>query len=454
MIRLIAVLILATAVCWGAITIEVGDGQGQPGDDLGIVISLSADTPITAIQLELAVDPEQGLIGVASPGTALADHALLSSAPLTRSLVYSASSTSLANGALISIPVTVAPTGLGSASLSLQNLYLVAPNGSVLTPDTVVPGTLTIDFTDTDNDGLHDGREQRLANRDPNDGIVTIADVKPGDDGDHDGWTLSQEFAADTDPLDGDSYPNWQMPLGPLTIGYNDTPSQLPAGGSPFVILDDLATDIRSRGYTHQWIVCANSTAQLTWNPNDIPVNHSLSMSRIAGTDPNERQLVPHIDMALESSVDLVGGECVLVEFSRAFVGFQFAAGWNLFSLPLEPDNPAPESIFEGEQSIMWEYVNLPIRPRYVMPRLMRAKSGYWTYFDLPASIGVTGVRPADPATGLRPGWNLVGYLDSATLPTDTVAFWWDEALQVLLPHPDGTLTKLGRGYWVWEPEP
>jgi hypothetical protein len=454
MIRSLAFIFFSSIACWGAITIEVGDGQGQPGDALGIAITLQSDTPITAIQLELDVDPEQGDVGVASAGPVLNDHQLLSSAPLARSLVYHADSAALANGALISLPVTVAATGLGSATLSLRNLLLVAPDGTALVPDSVLDGTLTIAFADTDNDGLHDGREQRLANLDPNDGIVSIADVKPGDDGDRDGWTVSQEFAADTDPLDGDSYPNWQMDLGPLTIGYDSSPSSSPAAGADLAILGDLLTDIRPRGFTHQWIICANSSAQLTWNPAEIPPNHSLSLSRIAGTDPSERLLTPHIDMAIDSSVDLVTGECVLVEFSRAFVGFQFAAGWNLVSLPLEPDDPAPASIFEGEQSVMWEYVNVPIRPRFVMPRLMRAKSGYWAYFEFPASIGVTGVRPVDPAPGLRPGWNLVGYLDAAPLAADVHAFWWDEALQVLLPHEAGTPTVPGRGYWIWEPEP
>jgi hypothetical protein len=455
MIRTISLLFLANIACWGAITIAVSDGQGQPGDALAIAITLTADTPVTAIQLELVVDPEQGDVGVASPGGALADHAVLSSAPLTRSLVYSANSANLANGTVISIPFTVAPTGLGSAVISIQNLFLVAPDGSTLTADSVLDGTLTVDFADTDNDGLHDGREQRLANLDPNDGIVTIADVRPGDDSDRDGWSLSQEFAADTDPLDGDSYPNWQMSLGPLTIGYDSSPSTTPAVASPsFVILDDLVAAIRPRGYTHQWIICATAPGQLSWNPAEVPVNHSLSMARIAGSDPAERLLTPHIDMAIESSIDLVAGECVRVDFSRAFVGFEFVAGWNLVSLPLEPDNPAPSSIFEGEQSIMWEYVNEPIRPRYVMPRLMQAKSGYWAYFELPAAISVTGVRPADPATGLRPGWNLVGYLDSAVLPAETDAFWWDETQQILLAHDPDAPTVPGRGYWVWEREP
>jgi hypothetical protein len=454
MFRSLALLIFTTVTCTGAISVSISDGHGQPGQQVAITISLASDQQITAVQLELALDAEQGSVGVANAGPALDDHQLLSNPVLARSLVYSANSTPLANGTVFTIPITVAATGLGSASLDLRELFLVAPDGHALAADVVNAGTLTIDFADTDNDGLHDGREQRLANRDPDDGIHSITDVNPGDDADRDGWTLAQEFAADTDPLDPDDYPDWRMDLGPITIGYNSAPETTAAPpGAPLALLGDLSADIRPRAFTHQWILCATTNAQLTWDPADIPPNHSLALARIVGVDPSERLLAPAIDMALESSIDLLAGDCLRIDFSRAFVDFQFVPGWNLVSLPLEPDQASPSSIFEGEQQVMYEYVNLPLHPRFVRPRAMQAKRGYWAYFEWPAAIGVTGARPANPNPRLRPGWNLVGYLDAAVLPPGTQAFWWDQQAQQLVPY-DGRPTTPGRGYWVWEPQP
>ena len=450
---LLYLLAFANFASVAATSITVSDGHGQPGDAVAIQIAVNSDQAITAIQLELAVDAEQGAVGAATAGSALGTHQLLTNPDLARSLAYSAESATLANGAVFTIPVTVAATGLGSTTLELQNLYLVAPDGNAFAPDSITSGTLTIGFADTDNDGLHDGREQRLANRDPDDGIHTIADVRPGDDADRDGWTLIQEFDAGTDPLDADSYPNWQMDIGPVTIGYDSTPATVAAPlNAPFVLLGELVTDIRPREFTLQWILCATSNAQLTWNPADVPPNHSLSLARIAGAEPSERLLAPAIDMAVESSIDLVEGDCLRIDFSRAFVDFQFVPGWNLVSLPLEPDDSSPDSIFEAEQQIMYEYVNIPLHPRFVLPRVMQAKRGYWAYFELPAAIGVTGARPADPNPGLRAGWNLVGYLDSVVLPADIQAFWWDADAQQLLPY-DGSPTVPGRGYWVWRRE-
>jgi hypothetical protein len=54
--------------------------------------------------------------------------------------------------------------------------------------------------TDLNHDGLPDSWEYRIIDASTNDAIRTLADVRPGDDFDHDGATNYQEYIADTDP--------------------------------------------------------------------------------------------------------------------------------------------------------------------------------------------------------------------------------------------------------------
>lgn len=67
-----------------------------------------------------------------------------------------------------------------------------------------------LDFTrpdnvDSDSDGLGDLFEQRIIDADPDDGLVSFADVKPEDDFDHDNSTNAQESERGTDPTNSDS---------------------------------------------------------------------------------------------------------------------------------------------------------------------------------------------------------------------------------------------------------
>jgi hypothetical protein len=67
-------------------------------------------------------------------------------------------------------------------------------------------GQTRIDLTigvDSDNDGLPDSWEQELIDQDMTGRLHTLADVRPGDDLDGDGFTNLQEYIAGTYALDG-----------------------------------------------------------------------------------------------------------------------------------------------------------------------------------------------------------------------------------------------------------
>jgi len=67
-------------------------------------------------------------------------------------------------------------------------------------------GTQMTAFTDNDGDGLPDSWEQQIIDDDPLDDIETIWDVSPDDDYDDDGSTNGEEFCANTDPTDDQSF--------------------------------------------------------------------------------------------------------------------------------------------------------------------------------------------------------------------------------------------------------
>lgn len=68
---------------------------------------------------------------------------------------------------------------------------------------------------DRDGDGLNDLAELLIVDADPADAIVTIDDVKSGDDFDKDGFTNQQEIGWCIDPADKDSFPNLWVQLDP-----------------------------------------------------------------------------------------------------------------------------------------------------------------------------------------------------------------------------------------------
>lgn len=146
--------------------------------------------------------------------------------------------------------------------------------------------------------------------------------------------------------------------------------------------------------------------------------------------------------------------------------------GWNLFSLPLIPQNTAITSVtapIAGKFISIWSYRNGAWRtfdpniPAFSDLASLEAGLGYWINMTTSAHLTVSG-SPAPRRVDLVSGWNLVGYNFSASQDAGTalssisgklINIWTfsDEAWKAYDPvNPEfSNLSHLqpGKGYWI-----
>jgi VCBS repeat-containing protein len=135
-------------------------------------------------------------------------------------------------------------------------------------------------------------------------------------------------------------------------------------------------------------------------------------------------------------------------------VSVTLEVGWNLISVPVTPDDPAVGAVFRS----------VPVPPTvyewrdggYRQAATIEPKRGYWVRLDgrLPATVSVSGRLAWDKALDLAAGWNLVGPVADAALPTTPAAantsWWcWDTRFQEYRLVGEHDLLQAGRGYWV-----
>ncbi len=134
---------------------------------------------------------------------------------------------------------------------------------------------------------------------------------------------------------------------------------------------------------------------------------------------------------------------------ARAFLHLE--VGWNLISLPLDPDDPAPEAVFPKAEGPAWRWDGV----RYQPVSALTAYTPVWIYAAKAIDCTVDGLAAEDDQPSqLRPGWNLMGTKGSVSLePTSRgalVAVDWDAAAQrYTWVGPGAPLDPL-RGYWFF----
>ena len=175
---------------------------------------------------------------------------------------------------------------------------------------------------------------------------------------------------------------------------------------------------------------------------------------------------------------------------SEGQVDLQLHRGWNLASLPLNPDNETILSIvtsvlshlrsiwtynaFSGE----WEYYIAGGPQNIVNLATRRPGRAYWVDMDDEVALTITGEELSNRATYLWQGWNMVGYGSSTerlieedffSVPGMSHSVWtYDNnptgSWPVYSPDAPGFVDKLenlypGAGYWIcveedclWDP--
>jgi hypothetical protein len=137
--------------------------------------------------------------------------------------------------------------------------------------------------------------------------------------------------------------------------------------------------------------------------------------------------------------------------------------GWNLISLPLEPDLTDPAELLRHPNgggpcytSPIW-YFDATAQ-RFRRATAMTAKLGYWLYCpdELGPPLERDGFAPA-PGQPLVAGWNLVGPTgagatcplprqdDGARFPSGCIWHWNGDAYE---PPPENLL-RAGAAYWI-----
>lgn len=209
-----------------------------------------------------------------------------------------------------------------------------------------------------------------------------------------------------------------------------------------------------STGLTLAWDTAALPRTGLQMEETYIPSEYRDSRAVIVAT----------IDMAATTSLHIAPGNSRTMIITPILTEFEIALGegWSLVSLPIEPDDPAAETVLADADCWypvwQWEPALNDGAGSYVEATELHALVGYWIYSRCAASVTVVGLAPSDQQTALVAGWNMVGVASDTVLPESsaiaTPVSYWDcsnccyESL-----YANETLTT-GHGYWIyaWNP--
>ena len=159
------------------------------------------------------------------------------------------------------------------------------------------------------------------------------------------------------------------------------------------------------------------------------------------------------------------------------------AAGWNLISLPVTPDNPGIADLtagISGDLAIVWGYDAdpdtgtwlwyVPGNPASTLTAVEEG-TGYWFFMNGPTTLEgsgqeIPGQGAPPPAYDVFVGWNLIGFSSTTSMSLESylasiagnysIVWGYDAEGQTWLWYaPDNasrTLTTMepGFGYWLW----
>jgi hypothetical protein len=262
-----------------------------------------------------------------------------------------------------------------------------------------------------------------------------------------------------------------------LDVG-SDEQCPMPGSGQACLASDDLAlsysADYRALAETGEFLLLVSASddedATVTWHASTLPSGKCLSIYEVVlDTVSRDRSAVPQelvgntgLNMALTSSLTVPAGDTrsYVIRYGDDLV-FDLAleAGWNLVSLPIEPNDPALDIVLDdgetlrdglrgtvyGGDVITWN------GEEYTTVSELHACIGYWIYMPGEGQVVlVQGLPVWQTQLDLTRGWNQCGVEAAGATPDDArivgTPWFWNalsrryEATDVLRP---------GLGFWI-----
>jgi len=203
-----------------------------------------------------------------------------------------------------------------------------------------------------------------------------------------------------------------------------------------------------------RWLLwTANARGTITWDPTQLPHYGVFIM--------NDR-----IDMREVNSYDFEPYEPIFINFSPNFMHLH--KGWNLVSLPVEPDDPSLRGVFPMvlPHNI---YIYNPFSLNYENPTEIHTKFAYFVLYTpgpgdpLDVYFSVPGIPTTEyEVLNMPEGWNTIGSVfdftgvditspDVTTIPIDVifgdVVYLYNTETGM---YEDTRFIDAGLGYWVY----
>jgi C1A family cysteine protease/archaellum component FlaF (FlaF/FlaG flagellin family) len=213
----------------------------------------------------------------------------------------------------------------------------------------------------------------------------------------------------------------------------------------------------------------ASQNITVTIDTTGLAAGNYTAQIVIASNDPDEDPAP--VPVALHVELPLTGYNITL------------AAGWNLVSLPLMPDNTGIADVpadISGDLAIVWGYNAstdtdtwlwyVPGNPLSTLTAAAEGE-GYWFFMNGTAALEgsgreIPGQGASPPAYDVFAGWNLIGFSSTTGMSPETylasiagnysIVWGWDAGAPSWLWYvPDNPLSTLitmepGCGYWLW----
>lgn len=133
----------------------------------------------------------------------------------------------------------------------------------------------------------------------------------------------------------------------------------------------------------------------------------------------------------------------------RARCYLPLKAGWNLVSLPLQPDAPGVEDLFRRKLGPCWEWT----AGGFARVQVCTPNRGLWVYYRADVTEKIEGTLVGDDPIPVTQGWNLVGPHGHAIWQPDgrgtTELVGWNADTGAYEWIAEGTRLEPTRAYWL-----